>query len=209
MRLPQRQKRKSLPQRKRSPKRRLLPRPRRRRKQNRKQNRKQSRRQRQSLRLKQKPRLSLRQPRQRHSQKQIQPTRSRLLLRQSLRETIVAKGLLSRIDREATAPKEPTESPAVILTEMQTTAQDSRATETVHIRAETIVATGTATEEAITETVSIITAKTQSLHRAHLHSRLSTFQTSRQTHPRLSMSRVRLYREASRSQSTLIQEEAM
>ena len=82
------------------------------------------------------------------------------------------------------------------------TATDSRATESLTATDSRVTESPTATEETIPE----MTAGIQSLHSRQLrHSLLSTLQISRQTHLPQSTSRVRLYREASRSQSTLIQ----
>ena len=95
-----------------------------------------------------------------------------------------------------------TDSPAKespMVTETTTAATDSSATVTT-------------TEETTTETAirAETTAGIQSLHSRPLpHSRLSTLQISRRTHLLQSTSRVKLYREANRSQSTLIQEAAM
>ena len=116
-------------------------------------------------------------------------------------------------DRRATESLTATETVIAAVTVMT----DSSATGSLTVTETTTAATDssatvTMTEETITETVTRAetTAEIQSLHSRLLpHSRLSTLQISRRTHLRQSTSRVKLYREASRSQSTLIQEEAM
>ena len=82
------------------------------------------------------------------------------------------------------------------------TATDSRVTESLTATDSRVTESPTATEETIPE----MTAGILSLYSRQLrHSLLSTLQISRQTHLPQSTSRARLYREASRSQSTLTQ----
>ena len=120
-----------------------------------------------------------------------------------------------------------TETASATITAMTTVMTDRRVTESLTAIAtmiaaatvmtdnpakENLTVTETTTEETTTETAirAETTAGIQSLHSRQLpRSPLSTLQISRQMHLPQSTSRVKLYREASRSQSTLIQEAVM